>query len=138
MRKDVLISICGFPLPDEMPAVLTTPGRLYRKNGVYSITYHETELTGQAGVTTTLKVEPDRITLQRRGGDNICMIFRQGEKHYSLFDRDGEPITVAVSANNMHQNISDAGGQVDIDYSVFINDAHTMRSLLHVDVHSLN
>ena len=137
MRKDVLISIAGIPGPDEYPIVLTTPGKLYRKNGVYSITYRETELTGLEGVITTLKFEPDRITLSRRGGDNTCMIFRQGERHYNLFDQGGEPVTVAISANSMRQNISDVGGEVDIDYSIFINEAHAMRSRLHVDVQAM-
>ena len=137
MRRDVLISIFGIPDLDAEPIVLTTPGRLYRKNGVYSITYRETELTGLPGVTTTLKIEPDRITLMRRGGDNACMIFRQGERHYNLFQQNGDPVTVAVSANSVRQNISDAGGELDIDYSIFINEAHALRNRLHVDVRSL-
>ena len=137
MRRDVLISIYGIPDLETEPIILTTPGRLYRKNGVYSITYRETELTGLAGVTTTLKVEPDRITLMRRGGDNACMIFRRGERHYNLFQQEGRPVTVAISANSMRQNLNDAGGEVDIDYSVFINDAHALRNRLHVDVRSL-
>ncbi len=137
MRRDVLISIYGIPDLETEPIILTTPGRLYRKNGVYSITYQETELTGLPGVTTTLKIEPDRITLMRRGGDNACMIFRQGERHYNLFQQNGDPVTVAVSANSVRQNISDAGGELDIDYSIFINEAHALRNRLHVDVRSL-
>ncbi|MEA4823938.1 MAG: DUF1934 domain-containing protein [Clostridiaceae bacterium] len=134
MRKDVLISIRGIPDLDEAPVELTTPGRLYRKNGVYSVIYRESSLTGLDGVTTTLKIESDRVTLLRRGADNACMIFRQGEKHYNLFEQDGEPITVAISANHVHQRFNDSGGELDIDYSVQINDAHAIRNRLHVDV----
>ncbi|MCI6907536.1 MAG: DUF1934 domain-containing protein [Clostridiaceae bacterium] len=134
MRKDVLISICGIPDLEEPPVELITPGKLYRKNGVYSVIYRESSLTGLPGVTTTLKIESDRVTLQRRGAENACMIFRQGEKHYNLFEQDGEPVTVSISANQVRQRFDDSGGELDIDYSVEINDTHALRSRLHVNV----
>lgn len=137
MRRDVLISIIGLPDLHEEPVMLTTPGRLYRKNGVYSVTFRGSELTGLSGVTTTLKIEPDRVTIMRRGGDNACVVFRQGERHYNLLTgASGEPVTVSIAANTVRQRFSDSGGELDIDYSVLVNDAHARRSCLHVDVRS--
>ncbi len=137
MRRDVLISIIGLPDLHEEPVMLTTPGRLYRKDGVYSITFRGTELCGAAGVTTTMKMEPDRVTIMRRGGDNACMVFRQGERHYNLLtDDSGKPVTVSIAANNVRQKFTDSGGVLDIDYSVLVDNAHARRSCLHVDVRS--
>ena len=135
MRRDVLISLRGLPEAGGAPdAVLTTAGQLYRKNGQYSITYRETDLTGMPGVTTTQKLEPDRVTLQRRGRQNDCMVFRQGEKHYTLGDIDGEPFTVSIAANRVRQNLTDSGGEVDIDYTLQFNDSIARSSRLHVTV----
>ena len=73
MKKDVIISIRGLQESQgesEDPITLVTAGRFYRKNGLYYITYDETELTGLEGTRTTVKVGPDTVKVIRgKGGD---------------------------------------------------------------------
>ncbi|MBE6931525.1 MAG: DUF1934 domain-containing protein [Clostridia bacterium] len=137
MRKDVIITLKGVVSPenDEELMELITEGRLYRKNGSYFITYRESELTGMVGVTTTLKVEAGGVTVMRNGPMSTHMVFRQGEKHYGLYQLEGgEPMTIAVRTSRVRQTICDFGGDVEIDYSIEINNVPTAENKLRLNV----
>ena len=137
MRKDVIITLKGVVSPenDEELMELITEGRLYLKNGSYFITYRESELTGMVGVTTTLKVEAGGVTVMRNGPMSTHMVFRQGEKHYGLYQLEGgEPMTIAVRTSRVHQTICDFGGDVEIDYSIEINNVPTAENKLRLNV----
>jgi len=137
LRKDVIITLKGVVSPenDEELMELITEGRLYRKNGSYFITYRESELTGMVGVTTTLKVEAGGVTVMRNGPMSTHMVFRQGEKHYGLYQLEGgEPMTIAVRTSRVRQTICDFGGDVEIDYSIEINNVPTAENKLRLNV----
>ena len=137
MRKDVIITLKGVVSPenDEELMELITECRLYRKNGSYFITYRESELTGMVGVTTTLKVEAGGVTVMRNGPMSTHMVFRQGEKHYGLYQLEGgEPMTIAVRTSRVRQTICDFGGDVEIDYSIEINNVPTAENKLRLNV----
>ena len=89
MTKDVLIAIRGTQHTDgEEPQVieLTTDGTLTAEDGVLTVSYRESEMTGLDGVITTFRVENDRVILQRDGDLNSTMTFIEGEKTESLYD----------------------------------------------------
>ena len=56
MKKDVLITLKGTHSLGGLSAVIAmkTPGRFYRKNKLYYISYVETDATGFEGFRTTL------------------------------------------------------------------------------------
>jgi uncharacterized beta-barrel protein YwiB (DUF1934 family) len=137
LRKDVIITLKGVVNPEneEEQMELMTEGRLYRKNGCYFITYRESELTGMVGVTTTLKIEQSGVTVMRNGPMSTHMVFRQGEKHYGLYQLEGgEPLTIAVRTSRVRQTICDFGGDVEIDYSIEINKVPTTDNKLRLNV----
>ena len=77
MKKDVIISIRGLQESQgesEDPITLVTAGRFYRKNGLYYISYDETELTGLEGTRTTVKVGPDTVKVIRTGCFGLCAL----------------------------------------------------------------
>ena len=68
MEKDVIISIKGTQkyehnAPDVIE--LVTQGRLKEREGGYTLTYQESELTGLEGTRTTIEVEEEQVTLLR-------------------------------------------------------------------------
>lgn len=138
MRKDVIIHINGKPKyenSDEVEVELTTSGRLYRKNGDYYIIYKESELTGMEGATTTLKLEGDRVTLMRNGGNCAShMVFKKGERHFGVFDTEYGSLSVAISARDIKNNINDNGGELTIDYDIEIDSILTGENLFKVNI----
>lgn len=137
MRKDVIIQINGSPKYDDADGEeieLTTAGRFYRKNGSYYIMYKESELTGMEGITTTLKVEGKRITLMRNGLYPTQMIFEKGQRHFGIYNTEFGSMTVAVSARDVRHSMTDAGGELFIDYAIEIDNVLTGENLFKIHV----
>ena len=70
MSIPVILSIQGCQsYPEQEPDVieLTTEGALEFRDGGWDIRYEESDLTGLAGVTTTFRLEPGQVILQRTG-----------------------------------------------------------------------
>lgn len=122
-KKDVIISIVGTQQQgDQKDSIeLVTMGSLYREKGNYFISYKESELTGLSGTTTTFKVEPERITLMRFGQMTTHMVFEQARRHISYYDTGEGALTVGVSAKKVRADLNDEGGDIEIDYSVEID-----------------
>ena len=61
LKEDYLIRIKSRTEHEDLPDMveLTTRGSFVHKNGSFFITYRDTETTGYAGCTTTLKVAED-------------------------------------------------------------------------------
>ena len=125
MKKDVIISIRSCPRydgeQDADPIELITNGKFYRKNGIYYIVYKESALTGLEGLTTTLKVEPNRVVLLRTGQSSSQMLFECGEKHVGLYHVDGAVLTVAVNASSIKNLLTDDGGELTVEYTIELN-----------------
>lgn len=137
MRKDVIIHINGCPKYEDSDGEsieLTTAGRLYRKNGSYYIIYKESELTGMEGVTTTVKVEDQRITLMRNGMYPTQMIFEKGQRHFGYYNTEFGALTVAVSARDVRHSMTDSGGELLIDYAIEVDSVLTGENLFKIRV----
>ena len=121
-----MISIRGTQAyDDEKPEVveLITAGTLRKDKKDYLITYKESELTGLEGTTTTLKVSGGKkiITLTRTGSISTQLVFEPGRKHLSHYDTMMGALTVGVSATRVRADLSDAGGDIEIDYALEID-----------------
>ena len=88
MKQEVVLSLRGRQSydgqePDEIE--LVTEGTMEFRDGGWDISYEESELTGLAGVTTTFRVEPDKVILSRTGNLRSEMVFQTGVPHDSLY-----------------------------------------------------
>ena len=89
MMQPVVLSIRGRQSYDgQEPDVieLVTDGTMDFVDGGWDISYEETELTGLAGVTTTFRLEPGQVTLERVGPLRSKMVFQEGVPHESLYE----------------------------------------------------
>ncbi len=135
MKKDVIISICGLQQAEGEtadPITLVTAGRYYRKNGHYYITYEETELTGLEGTRTTLRVAPDHVKLIRTGQYPSELLFELGKRHLSLYHTDFGDLSIVVSTQNIHNTLTDDGGELDVKYAVEV--ANTAVGVNHLNL----
>lgn len=126
MKKDVIITIRGLQQYEEVDSdsiELVTEGCFYQKGETYYATYRESALTGLGDTTTTMKFEPNRVTVIRFGDTHTHLVFEEGQKHLSYYDMGFGSLTVGVSTQQIRKSLSACGGQVEIDYSMEINHA---------------
>lgn len=137
MKKEVLLSIRGRQAyQDQEPDVieLVTEGTLEYRNGGWDIQYEESELTGLAGVTTTFRVEPDRVILNRTGKLRSEMVFREGESHDSLYQMEFGALMITVCAKRIFVQLDDNGGMIDLVYSIDIEQSTAGTVDYHLDI----
>ena len=123
MKQEVVLSLRGRQSydgqePDEIE--LVTEGTMEFRDGGWDISYEESELTGLAGVTTTFRVEPDKVILSRTGNLRSEMVFQTGVPHDSLYQMAFGTLMITVCAKSVFFDIVPDGGVMDLVYSIEI------------------
>ena len=137
MKQNVVLRIEGRQSYDgQEPDVieLVTEGTMELRNGGWDISYEETELTGMAGVTTTFRVEPGKVTLRRTGKLRSEMVFQQGVRHESLYQLEFGALLMAVTAKQVFFDIVSDGGVIDLTYSIEIENSAAGLVEYHLDI----
>ena len=99
---------------------LVTEGELEYSNGGWDLRYEESDLTGLRGVTTTFRIEPEKVTLKRTGGLRSEMVFQEGMSHNSLYEMEFGALMLTVRAQRVMFDLSEEGGMVDLIYGIEI------------------
>lgn len=137
MRIPVILSIQGRQTyVGQEPEVirLDTEGTMEFRNGGWDITYEESELTGLAGVTTTFRVDPDRVTLVRTGKLTSTMVFQEGVPHDSLYRMEFGALMISVNATHLFFDIVPDGGSIDLAYNIIIENTEAGVIDYHLDI----
>ena len=137
-RENVIISIKGRQYfddqePDSME--LVTAGTLKRDGrGGYTISYEESELTGLEGTTTRLHIDGSRVTLLREGSINSQMVFEEGRRHLSMYETPYGALSIGVNTRRMRSTVDEAGGELEIDYAIEIDNLIAGQNLFRMNV----
>lgn len=137
MSIPVILSIQGRQTyMDQEPDVirLDTEGTMEYRDGGWDITYEESELTGMAGVTTTFRVEPDKVTLIRTGKLSSTMVFQEGVAHDSLYRMEFGALMISVKATRLFYDIVPDGGSIDLVYNIVIENTEAGVIDYHLDI----
>lgn len=137
MSRDVILSIRGRQSyrgqkPDTIE--LVSEGELSYREGGWDVCYQESELTGLAGVTTTFRVEPGKVTLTRTGNLHSQMIFEEGVSHDSLYETGFGALMITVTARRVYFDIVPDGGTIDLVYEINIENAEAGTVDYHLDI----
>lgn len=137
MKKNVVLTVRGRQTyggqePDVIE--LVTDGTMEFKNGGWDITYEESELTGLAGVTTTFRVEPGKVTLTRAGKLNSQMVFKEGFSHDSLYQMEFGTLLLTVKATRVYFDLVPDGGTIDLVYNICIENSEAGVIDYHLDI----
>ena len=141
MKQKVMLSITGKQSyqgqePDAME--LVTEGTMEFTDGGWDITYQESDLTGLQGVTTTFRVEPDKVTLKRTGALRSTMEFQKGLVNESLYQMEFGTLMIAVTTQHLFYDITPEGGCIDLIYEIEIEKAETGIVDYHLDIRPLS
>ena len=137
MKQAVVLSIRGTQrYADQEPEVieLVTEGTMSFRDGGWDISYEESELTGMEGVTTTFRVEPDKITLTRTGNLRSEMVFQKGVPHESLYQMAFGALMITVQATFLYFDIVPDGGTIDLSYTIDIENTEAGVIDYHLDI----
>ena len=137
MKKAVMLNIRGRQSYDgQEPEVieLVTDGTMEFRDGGWDISYEESALTGLEGVTTTFRVERDRVILTRSGKLNSQMVFQPGVSHDSLYQMEFGALMLTVKATSVFYDIVPDGGVIDLVYSISIENTEAGEIDYHLDI----
>ena len=135
-KLPVLIKVRGeqyFDNIDPDATELTTEGTMEFRDGGWDICYEESALTGLEGVTTTFRVEPGRVILDRTGKLNSRMVFQEGVSHESLYQMEFGALMLSVKAEQVFFDIMPDGGVIDLVYSIVIENTEAGVIDYHLD-----
>ena len=125
MLKNILIKLQGSQQvsSQKMDSVeLTTTGTIEYIDEGCKIVYEESELTGMQGTTTTIVVDKTgKVTLNREGTTNSCLVFEEGQKHMSYYDMGQGAFTISVYTEYLEADINKLGGEIEIEYLLEID-----------------
>ena len=137
MEKEVVISIKGMQKYEGTPpdvVELVTEGRLVREGESYTLSYQESELTGLGGTLTTIQVDGGQVTLMRMGEFNSQMVFQEGRRHLSMYNTPYGAMTIGVNTRRLLAQITDQGGDIEVDYAIEVDHALAGRSVFRISV----
>lgn len=136
--KEVMIKIKGRQIGrdndvDEMEFI--TEGKLYRRNGTVYLIYEESELSGIPGCQTRLRLRDGEIQMKRFGdgaGSGTEILFEKGKRYTGYYDTPFGAIEIEVLTNDVASNISEDGGNIDIDYDISLKGLAEGRNVLNI------
>lgn len=137
MKRPVVLTVRGRQsYAGQEPEVieLVTEGVMELCRDGWEISYEESELTGLEGVTTTFRVEPDRVILTRSGQLNSHMVFQEGTSHDSLYQMPFGTLMLTVKATRVFYDIVPDGGSIDLVYHITIENTEAGVIDYHLDI----
>ena len=113
MEENYLITIKG-------TVELMTRGKFVRRGSSYFIAYEETEATGYAGCTTTVKATADarEVVMTRFGKVPSQLVIEKGVRHICHYETGFGSVSLGVAADVIELDLTDAGGRLQFSYTL--------------------
>ncbi len=141
MDNNVLISIKTYQDIDgsvDEPIELQTPGRFGVINGKYYIVYDESEMTGFADTTTTIKVWEDNVIITRKGKYNMKLCYENGKKNLCLYPTPYGDIGALIQTFDVDFSFAERSGKLRVDYTIDADNENYCKNSLNVKIEPLN
>lgn len=139
MEENYLITIKGTMEQDgERESVeLMTRGKFVRRGSSYFIAYEETEATGYAGCTTTVKATADarEVVMTRFGKVPSQLVIEKGVRHICHYETGFGSVSLGVAADVIELDLTDAGGRLQFSYTLDLGGENFIsRNLVDITV----
>lgn len=122
---------------DEVERIEITVEANYHDDGTrISMTYHESELTGMAGATTSISFNKNAaglISMLRHGTVKTALVFEKGKRHMCVYETPVMPFEVCVLTGEVI-NAIESEGTLTLDYTVELRGAAAEHTHFHMRV----
>ncbi|MGO0123421.1 DUF1934 domain-containing protein [Desulfothermobacter acidiphilus] len=105
---------------EQETIVFETRGRLYRRGEAHYLIYQESELAGMEGTTTTLKLEPGRVTLNRMGSVSQKQVFEGGKVHRGEYVTPFGRLPCEVRTSRVEVSLTATGARINLEYELLL------------------
>ena len=115
-EKEVLIamhSVHAYDSEDTDSLDFTTDGLYRYENGVGTLRYWESEVTGMPGTQTKVEISPDGVIVDRVGTVNSRMEFREGLKNVFPYETPYGLATMGMDTRRIRSRFNEHGGDVE-------------------------
>lgn len=120
---------------DRSETELMTEGTLEEQNGVWKITYEDSDATGFEGATTTITADGSQlVSIVRTGTANSNLVIETGKKHYCLYGTPFGDITVGIFTHKIENSLSENGGSLYLKYTIDVNSAYMSDNEIYLDI----
>lgn len=137
---EVLINIKGIQrddLGEESSVEHIANGRLFNKEGIFYIIYEDKMLSEIAGTTTSLKVHPDKVILNRMGATGHRQVFEKNKLDESYYVTPEGKMLMGVIPRRVDVNLTDEGGSINLEYELEIGREKISDNKLFISVRRL-
>ena len=118
--------------PDSIE--LMTEGTMETTEEGFRLSYQETELTGMEGTTTAFEIKGSQVILTRSGTVSSQMVFEEGRRHLSMYETPYGELSIGVNTKRMRSTLGEAGGDLEIDYAIEIDNLVAGHNLFRMNV----
>ena len=137
MRKEVMVTVVGTQKTDwgdEDTIEMITVGSYYTKNECYYIIYNESEISGMEGTTTSLKVESNRVVLNRMGMAELRQVFEEGVLNHANYVTPYGAMKLTVMPSKVEVDLTELGGSINLEYELTIGNDKISDNKLSITV----
>lgn len=137
MKKDVWVQVKGTQMNDigELDTIeLMTEGRLFIRPESYYIVYNESAISGLEGTTTSLKIEPTRVTLNRMGQAELKQTFEEGVMNEGCYVTPYGTMIVGVIPSKVEVDLTDVGGSINLEYELQVGRQKISDNVLSITI----
>ncbi len=120
IREDHLIKVLGTQEGDgnKDSVSLVTKGEFVYRDGTFYITYKESDTTGFAGCTTTVKARDDgsRVSMIRFGPTPGQLTVEKGVRHICHYETGQGSLSLGLAADEIRCELNETGGELFFSY----------------------
>ncbi len=126
MTRNVLISISGARMTDDgsEQVEMVTTGDYFGRDGKHFVLYEEILEDGSGSVRNTIRIQPDRMSIIKKGEASTQMVFEKNKKNLSCYVTPFGQMMVGIHTGDVKILEEEDLLKVDVDYSLDINYEH--------------
>lgn len=139
MQKKVLISIKGVQAGQEDEAIeVITTGSLYDKNDKLYVHYIDTQLDDTIETKTSIKIEPDKVTVDRFGAVSSRLIYEKDVKHTTYYETPMGILEMTVLTSAITFSKAENGFELVITYELLMEHQNIGPSSFFIKVKEID
>ncbi len=132
----VMITVIGVQHVDGQSDTveLTTEALMHEEVDGFTLSYRESAATGMDGTLTTLRIQPNKVTLTRRGAAAGMLVMEYQKRHMCSYATPVGSLMLGVFCDRMQQDLCLGGGTLDLSYTLDVEGSMMSRQDLHIKV----
>ncbi len=138
MTRDVLVSVKGLQMmePDSEPepVEVITVGEYFYRDGHHYVRYNEIMEGFEENTSNLIKVDNERMEVQRKGVTNVHMVFDKDKKNLTYYHTPYGSMEMAISASRIHCTESEQKIDIHVDYALEMNFEHIADCFIEVNI----